>query len=146
MTNLSVVFQDTFGGVLKILIPAAVYSFVGAIFLRAAAKWIAKHEIKYWKAFQITLIASVIKVCLDLVSEGLIPEFAGDDESIQNFLWILVELTPIPITAVLLRKRLAIPIARASAVACVAFIIQLVLLGILVVVYYVFFERGPIFG
>ena len=119
------------------LIAIAISSLIGALILRLAAKWVARVEVPYFRAYFTLVIAAVISVAIEL-SVGYGAVLLGADELAVGILGLVLVPVQDLMQALVIRWRLELTFSE-SLLVCLAMIgitivLALIIVGILVAI------------
>lgn len=115
----------------KMLLRAAFGSLIGAVFVRAAASWIAKEELDYWKAYGLYFVNYVIMMSTVLLVGfvyGLLSNLFGLDVNaiaLVAFAFVLA----MPMSGGVMSIGLSLRYGRAMLVALVTFGLSCLVFG-----------------
>ncbi len=115
----------------KMLLRAAFGSLIGAVFVRAAASWVEKQELDYWKAYGLYFVNYVVVMSIVLLvgfASGLIAFVSGLELSIPALLTFAF-LMGMPLSGLVMCLGLSISYGRAMLVTLVTFGLSLLVFG-----------------
>ncbi|MFO0832234.1 MAG: hypothetical protein U0637_10390 [Phycisphaerales bacterium] len=114
------------------LAACAVFSFVGALALQAAVRWVARADIEPNAAYATSFYASVASVAIPMVLGFAFSRVVVEDEGFARLLQAMSVLLAFVVSAAIIMRRHGLGMLRAMGVTLV---IQLIWTGVLLVLW-----------